>query len=141
MADSEWSDVRPRLAQLAGRDGAIEVFGARHHKWELDPPMSLDELHQVETHLHVPLPPPYRSFLVQVGRGGAGPAYGLFPLRQVDGRWQWDGDGANLTELATLAQSFAHTEAFNPADALPARPDGDEYDTLEAFNKADDEYW
>jgi hypothetical protein len=141
MAGSDWSDVRQRLAQLAAQPGAGEVFGSRLHRWELEPPLRPDELRDLEAQLRVDLPDEYRSFLLHVGRGGAGPAYGLFRLLHVDGRWQWDDGGADLTDLETLAQPFAHTEAFNPADELPARPDGDDYDSLEAFNEADDAYW
>ncbi|MEU5943402.1 hypothetical protein ABZ807_30535 [Micromonospora sp. NPDC047548] len=82
-----------------------------------------------------------RPFLLQAGRGGAGPTYGLFPLRRVGGRWTWEGDGADLTCHDTLAQPFPHTEAFNPADGLPDQPDEDDYDSVEAFNEAEDGWW
>ncbi|RKR86014.1 hypothetical protein BDK92_0233 [Micromonospora pisi] len=95
----------------------------------------------MEAQLRVELPDEYRSFLRTVGRGGAGPAYGLFPVRRVDGRWRWEGDGADLTDLDTLAQPFPATEAFNPADDLPEPPDEEGYDSVEAFNAAEDAYW
>ncbi|MEV6558163.1 SMI1/KNR4 family protein [Nocardia sp. NPDC051756] len=95
----------------------------------------------LEAQLGVDLPAEDREFLLVVGRGGAGPAYGLFPVRRVDGQWRWDGDGAELTGLDTLAQPFPHVAAFNPADRLPDPPNRENYDSIETFNAAEDVYW
>jgi SMI1 / KNR4 family (SUKH-1) len=141
VTHSDWSDVRERLARLAAESDAGKIFGSGSHRWQLEPPLSAAELAEVEAQLQVELPGEYRSFLLEAGRGGAGPAYGLFPLRRVDGRWQWEGDGASLTDLDTLSQPFPHVEAFNPADGLPDPPDEDDYDSVEAFNEAEYAYW
>ncbi|WP_344953804.1 SMI1/KNR4 family protein [Actinomadura miaoliensis] len=141
MTPSDWSDVGERLARLAADTDAGNVFGAESHGWRLEPPLSAAEIREIEEQLRVELPGEYRSFLLEAGRGGAGPAYGLFPVRRVDGRWRWEGDGADLTDLDTLADPFPHTEAFNPADALPDPPDEEDYSSLEAFNAAEDAYW
>jgi hypothetical protein len=92
-------------------------------------------------HLGIDRPHEYRAFLLQVSRGGAGPAYGLFPLRRVEGRWRWEGDGADLTDLEALSRPFPRTEAFNPADGLPDQPDEEDFDSEEMFNEAEDAYW
>jgi len=115
-----WSDVPERVARLSAHAAASEVFGSQGHRWKLEPPMSAEELAELESQLRIELPAEYRSFLLEVSRGGAGPAYGLFALRRVDCRWEWEGDGADITDLETLAQPFPHTEAVNPADDLPA---------------------
>jgi hypothetical protein len=133
--------VVERLERLAASPDAGKIFGSLGHKWRLEPPLSAAEVADVERQLRVELPGEYRSFLLEAGRGGAGPAYGIFPLRRLDGRWQWEGDGANLTDLDTLTQAFPHTNAFNPADGLPEPPDDGDYDTDEAFTEAEDEYW
>ncbi len=138
---SDWPDIRGRLARLAATPAAGTVFGAGDHGWELGPPLTAAEVTEVEEQLRVELPAEYRSFLREAGRGGAGPAYGLFPVRRRDGRWRWEGDGADLTTLAALGRPFAHVEAFNPADGLPAEPDEDDYDSPEAFTAAQDAYW
>ena len=130
-----------RLARLAAEPSAGKIFGSASHKWRLEPALSAAELAEVEARLRVELPGEYRSFLLEAGRGGAGPAYGLFPLRRVDGQWQWEGDGASLTDMDTLSQPFPHTEAFNPASRLPDPPDEEDYDSEEDFNAAEDEYW
>lgn len=98
----------------------------------LEPPLSTAELAEVEAQIGAELPGEYRSFLLQVSRGGAGPAYGLFPLRRVGGRWRWEGDGADLTDWARLGEAFPHSEAFNPVEGMPEPPDDEE---------AEDDYW
>ncbi|WP_231953574.1 SMI1/KNR4 family protein [Actinoplanes derwentensis] len=127
-----WPDVRPRLAALAARPGAAAIFGATGHRWKLEPPLAIFELAEVETQLGLSLPADYRAFLLQAGRGGAGPAYGLFPLGRESGRWHWTGGGASDGDSGPLTRPFAHIRAFNPFDELPARPEG---------GAADDEWW
>jgi hypothetical protein len=120
----DWSDVPGRVAALAAR--GAQVFGALGHGWELEPPLSAAELTELEAQLGVELPAEYRSFLLQVSRGGAGPFYGLFPVRRVDGRWGWEADCAGLVEPAALATPFPHTEEFDPAEGLPEQPETDD---------------
>lgn len=141
MLPSSWSDVRERLERLATDPNAEKIFGARGHRWRLEPTLSAAQLGEIEDQLRVRLPGEYRSFLREAGAGGAGPAYGLFPVRRTDGQWRWAGDGADLTALGTLAQPFPHVEAFNPADGLPDPPHEEDYDSVEAFNAAEDAYW
>ncbi|MFJ4657449.1 SMI1/KNR4 family protein [Nocardia sp. NPDC088792] len=137
----DWSDVPRRIACLAEAAGAHEVFGAGGHRWSLEAPLSIAELGEIENQVGVVLPPEYRAFLLAVGRGGAGPGYGLFTLGRREGRWCWEGDGADLTVLDTLAQPFPYVEAFNPADELPDPPDEQDFDSVETFNTAEDAYW
>ncbi|WP_327645637.1 SMI1/KNR4 family protein [Micromonospora zamorensis] len=141
MTRSDWSDVRERLARLAAAPSAVDAFESSGHGWQLEPPMRAEELAEAEAQLQVELPGEYRSFLLEAGRGGAGPTYGLFPMRRTNGRWQWEGDGANLTDLDTLGQPFPHVVAFNPADDLPEPPDEANYPSVDEFNAAEDEYW
>lgn len=138
---SDWADVRERLSWLAAAPGASAVFGSASHGWRLEPPLEAEDLADLEAHLRIELPGEYRSFLQQAGSGGAGPAYGLFPVRRMNGRWRWEGDGADLTDLDRLDQPFPHVEVFNPADGLPSPPDEADFDSVEEFNEAEDAYW
>ncbi|GIE76605.1 hypothetical protein Aph02nite_25550 [Actinoplanes philippinensis] len=141
MIISDWSDVPDRLASLSTQSHAGTLFGANDHQWRREPPITENELAELESQLGVELPAEYRTFLLQVSRGGAGPAYGLFPLRRVEGRWRWEGDGADMTDMGTLSRPFPHTEAFNPAEGLPEPPDEDDFESEEQFNAAEDAYW
>ncbi|TYB44442.1 hypothetical protein FXF51_60245 [Nonomuraea sp. PA05] len=58
----------------------------------------------------------------------------------MKGRWQWEGDGADLTRLDVLDQPFPHVEAFDPADGLPAPPDEVDFSSAEAFEAAEIAY-
>jgi hypothetical protein len=139
---SEWADVRSRLARIATVPAAVEIHGAEAHRWILEPPLSVKEISELESQLRVELPDDYRSFLVQAGRGGAGPSYGIFPLRKTNGRWEWDSDddAPGLTDMDRLSEPFPHTEAFNPHDLLPPQPIESEFETTESFYRASDSW-
>lgn len=137
----DWSDVRQKLGLLAAAPTADEVFGADGHSWELEPPLTPAELAELEGQFEVELPAEYRSFLLQAGRGGAGPAYGLFPPRRVDGRWQWEGDGADMTTPDSLVRPFPYTEAFNQADDVPEMPEEDDFTSAEEYATAEEAWW
>ncbi|MFC3743544.1 SMI1/KNR4 family protein [Paractinoplanes deccanensis] len=141
MINHDWPGTAARLARIAAHPGAGEVFGAKWHEWRLQPPLTEDEVAEVESQLHVTLPAEYRGFLLQVSRGGAGPGCELFDLRRTDGVWRWHGDGGDLTDRERLWLPFEHTEAFNPADVLPERPDDRTFDTEDEYDRADDAWW
>lgn len=89
---TDWFGVRERVLALAEVPGSDEVFGARSHRYALDAPLTADEVADVEAWFGIELPEDYRSFLQEVGAGGAGPAYGLFPVqRDGSGAWLWAG--------------------------------------------------
>ncbi|MEU7419914.1 SMI1/KNR4 family protein [Streptomyces antibioticus] len=136
-----WTDVRRRVTELGARPASGEVFGAHGHGWELADPLTEAQLTDLETQLGVRLPEEYRSFLREVGAGGVGPAYGLFPVRRVDGRWRWEGDGADLADLTLLSHPFPEhgPDPETVAALLAERPDEEEYadrDDLDAFDDA-----
>ncbi|WP_435108574.1 SMI1/KNR4 family protein [Nocardiopsis synnemataformans] len=107
-----WAGVREQVRVLARAPGSEEVFGARAHGFELLDPLTSKELAELEGQLGVRLPEEYREFLLHVGAGGAGPAYGVFPtVKGPDGWWRWHGDGADLTVPERLAQPFPATGA------------------------------
>lgn len=137
----DWSDVGDRLQRLTRAPFPTAILGSQLHHWRLEPPLSPADLADLEDQLQVDLPDDYRSFLLQAGRGGAGPAYGLFPVRRINGRWQWEGDGADLTGLDTLSQPFPHVAAFNPAEGLPEPPAPADFTSPEAYEAAEEEYW
>ncbi len=100
MTDQWWAGLRRRVEAAAAGPAGGEVFGAFGHRWLVEEPLTLGELAELEAQAGVRLPEEYRDFLLRVGAGGAGPAYGLFPVRRVRGNWRWEGDGADLADLS-----------------------------------------
>src|SRR5690606_29932699 len=80
---TDWSGVIDRLDRLRSVDSIHLVFGARTHGYRLNPPLSEREVRSFERRWKFSMPPGLRAFYTQVGNGGAGPGYGLFPLAEL----------------------------------------------------------
>ncbi len=110
-------DVHARLAAVRAADPDLRRFGAGRHRHLPGPTLTEAEVAAFETRHRVTLPDAYRSFVLEVGNGGAGPYYGLFPL---------DGDGLagpwreERFRPGHLATPFPHTRAWNPDHHVPA---------------------
>jgi uncharacterized protein (TIGR02996 family) len=80
--------VRRKLDQLRDRDPAFDLFGANSHRYQLNPPLTEEEVAAFERETRVRLPGDYRAFLLRLGNGGvgryggAGPYYGVYTLRR-----------------------------------------------------------
>lgn len=106
MNPTTWSGVRERVLALREAPNAAQVFGARGHRFELLPPLSEVEVAEAEQEFGVGLPADYRSFLLEVGAGGAGPHYGLYPLQRDERGWAWnEGRGYAVTTLCCPSRS------------------------------------
>ncbi|MGW0846462.1 SMI1/KNR4 family protein [Streptomyces sp. NPDC002787] len=136
--DQVWAGVRQRVVALRGERAAGEVFGSSGHGWALEEPLSEDALAELEAQVGVRLPEEYRTFLAQVGAGGAGPSYGIFPVLRVEGRWRWEGDGADLADLSLLAEPFPEKGPDPEALAalLAEHPEEEDFDDIEDFDMA-----
>ncbi|WP_143663775.1 SMI1/KNR4 family protein [Streptomyces sp. rh34] len=104
MHEVTWVGVRERVLRLAEHPQSEKVFGAQGHGFRLGPVMSEEQLRAVEADLGVGLPAQYRSFLLHVGAGGAGPHYGLMTPSLGDGGWQWRGIGLAFSAQPTTAE-------------------------------------
>ncbi|MGW1373781.1 SMI1/KNR4 family protein [Streptomyces sp. NPDC002446] len=80
-----WAGVRERVLALRNAPRWWAVFGAdfphHGHHFDLLPALTEEQLRAVERWRGTELPEEYRTFLLEVGAGGAGPDYGLFPIR------------------------------------------------------------
>lgn len=111
---TDWAGVRERVLALREAPFAAKVFGARFqgfgHDFLLEPPLDEAAVAAAEATLGVSLPADYRGFLRQVGAGGAGPHYGIFPLRHGDRGWHWaEGDDVSC-DGALLGRPFPSAE-------------------------------
>ena len=77
--------IQQKLAQAKAADKDLEVFGAKGHKYHLNPPVSEAEVLAFEEKYGVQLPECYRAFMLTVGDAKAkksdfiaGPYYGLY---------------------------------------------------------------
>ncbi|MGW0697968.1 SMI1/KNR4 family protein [Streptomyces sp. NPDC002867] len=133
-----WAGVRERVLSLAKAPGADQVFGFHGHEFRLEDPLAPEELASLEARLGVRLPEDYREFLLRVGAGGAGPAYGVFPVqRGEEGEWEWDGDGGDMASPDRMAEPFP---VDRPEEALAAHesecPEEDDFDEPDAYDAA-----
>lgn len=93
--------LRSQLKKAGERDRDLSRFGAYSHKYQLDPPASEEAVAAFEARFGLSLPEGYRSFLLWIGDGGAGPFYGLYPLDTVEPRRLPDYDGGAVLPLGT----------------------------------------
>jgi len=59
-------------------------FGVEYHRFHVNPPIAEQDIARFETQHCIQLPADYRTFLLEVGNGGAGPYCGLYPLELWD---------------------------------------------------------
>src|SRR6185312_7633359 len=107
------------------------------HGFVMESPLTEDAITAVERAFRIQLPEEYRGFLRQVGAGGAGPAYGIFPVRQVGESWEWTAEDTHRTDLARLREPFTpqhiNGRLIDPLDLrMPSQYDfeyRDDYET------------
>ncbi|WP_407572520.1 SMI1/KNR4 family protein [Deinococcus altitudinis] len=91
--------VRERLAALRAADPHLQRFGARKHRYRLGPPLREAQIQAFEQQYALQLPQDYRTFLLTVGNGGAGPSYGMASLQDLG----WEGLQRPFTPPSTFA--------------------------------------
>lgn len=92
LADEPWhlriarpssAEVRRRVVRLGELDVDRKVFASKKHQYALGAPVSAGAIAAREVTLGCVLPAQYRRFLLEIGDGGAGPAYGLIALAAI----------------------------------------------------------
>jgi hypothetical protein len=78
-----WEGIKARVEALTKQDNTLEVFGANHHKYRINPCLTEEEIAKIEQENDMQLPEDYRTYLKFFGDGGAGPHYGVIPLREA----------------------------------------------------------
>jgi hypothetical protein len=75
--DSKIELIQTKLQELRAIDPKYSVFGASNHKYRSNKVITESELNHFESKYGINLPAGFKSFLLKVGNGGAGPYYGL----------------------------------------------------------------
>jgi SMI1 / KNR4 family (SUKH-1) len=137
----DFSRIKDALVSLEALQP--RVFGVDSHDFHANPTLSEADILTFEKEHRVSLPDDFRQFLTNVGNGGAGPFYGVFPLGEMDDnfgyrRWQ-EGDGM----VGILSEPFPFQEEWNDLSTMPSEDlldqDPSEYDRqMELFERA---YW
>ena len=135
-------DIRKTLAKLSElreRDRSLEIFGAADHRYVVNEPLEESAVARFERRHGIQLPEDYRRFLLEVGNGGAGPAYGVFKLGEMDDGWKtrrWKkGDGL----IGELSAPFPHVRRWNKLPRMP-KVDEDHPDFETLMEHRDREY-
>jgi hypothetical protein len=131
---SSSDQIKHALARLGDRSWP-ESWGRREreeigdyygwsHRYQLNRCLAETEILAFESHQRVSLPEDYRNFILQIGNGGAGPFYGIYPLGQ-------DGDRPmRESVLDNLHKWFLHQDSWDaPSDeehTVFEHPDFDE---------------
>jgi hypothetical protein len=105
------------LNELDRRDPDRKAFGSDEWQYKLNSPVSLDLVEEFERRHGFTLPDDYRTFLTEIGNGGAGPYYGVFPFG-----WHDDGDGYRVWKdgglVGDLSKPFPHVDSWNLPDSF-----------------------
>jgi hypothetical protein len=98
------AEARSLVDRLGALDHRRVVFGARRHDYGFGRTLTAAQVDDFERRHGVELPAPYRDYLIELGNGGAGPYYGINPLRPDEPQ---------------LSRPFPHTERVTDAGLDP----------------------
>jgi hypothetical protein len=137
------------LNELDRRDTKRKLFGSIRHQYKLRSPLPGSVIDIFERQHGVALPQDYKYFITEIGDGGAGPHYGVFPFGQHD-----DGHDYCAWErgrlVGDLSKPFPHVTDWNLPDSFwdnqpdlsPDTPLEVEDRLMEAWDKElEEKYW
>lgn len=136
--------IRATVGSLRTADPDLHVFGAMGHRYEFRPPIAGRVLAEFERKHRVRLPADYRTFLSELGNGGAGPFYGIFPLGMFDGSGDREVEWSeNDSIVGRLSERFPHDVAWNlpPETLTPPEHFGSDEEEDAWFADRDAVYW
>ena len=130
--------IQQKLAQAKAADKDLEVFGAKGHKYHLNPPVSEAEVLAFEEKYGISLPEDYRAFVQTIGDANAqkletmaGPYYGLSAFgTQVDDLL-YEGSEIYLKAPCALSPDMTQEEWESLSD--PLLTDEEEEDEEEGY--------
>jgi hypothetical protein len=102
-------EIKTKHLKLKKSDGgsffkspSYKIFGSDSHKYKFNICLSEPEIKAFEQMHSIVFPKDYRNFLLRIGNGGSGPAYGLLKLSE----WNIELD---ITKETFLSTPFPHS--------------------------------
>lgn len=75
--------IKTKLGQALRKDAEFAEFGSSSHQYRQEDKLTAGKLADWEAQYGIKLPEPFARFLTEIGNGGAGPYYGIYPLEQA----------------------------------------------------------
>jgi hypothetical protein len=107
--EAEFAAIKDSLRLLRKSGAKLKVFGSESHRFRLHRPLSEPTVRDFEIRHRITLPSDYRDFLILIGNGGAGPAYGLFKLGEMDDGFEHKPWTESDSFVGILSQPFPHS--------------------------------
>jgi len=73
-------EVKKILSKAVLVDSKYDLFGSDKHRYLLNPPIDAATVRETEAKYNFSLPDDYFRFITEIGDGGAGPDYGIYPF-------------------------------------------------------------
>jgi uncharacterized protein (TIGR02996 family) len=113
MLRASFPEIRKMVAELDEHDPDRTIFASDHHQYHLNRRLTAKRVEQIETRIGCRLPEQYRRFVTEFADGGAGPDYGVKPLRAL---LKSSGDAEWIDDLAKPFPVPASVEEMRQLD-------------------------
>ena len=97
------------------RSGVWNWGASITHRYELGQCLTEREISAFESLHSIHLPTEYRDFLMNLGNGGAGPGYGVFPLGKMSNGW--GNADFDYDYVGCLSRPFPHSSEWRCTEA------------------------
>jgi hypothetical protein len=131
--DEQLEKIKNKLELLRKLDKRCSLFGSSTHRYQLNPPLSIENVRRFELEQSITLPTDYVKFFTIIGNGGAGPFYGLEP---IENSLFDDLDYKRPDSLLNPAKPFLHSKPWN----LDFEPTVDEEENEEEYQIQFDQF-
>lgn len=121
--------ITAKLKQLKNLDINYQLFGAQHHRYQLNLPLAIEQIQHFEQQHNIVLPKEYVAFLTHIGNGDAGPFLGVEPFENA---LFVDLDYPSAKLLLHPNRVFPHQNAWNVMFSATCDED-DEHDEQQYF--------
>jgi hypothetical protein len=140
MAIQQLNRLEEKFQRLKELDAGLSFFGAKEHRYVLNPPVPESVIAEFEGKYGVVIPTEYREFLLYVGDGGAGPYYGLYPLKYTYEQMGWIEPG-DIRKPFPLDRRWNEQDYAEPGEYYDLPADADLHDGCIMLSHQGCAYW